>query len=69
MPPTDYPPLNRPALVRAAINQTAHILKELTPAARDVFALRLAGLLATVWPSSHDAELLDALKDEGARLL
>jgi hypothetical protein len=69
MPPTDYHMFNRVMLVNDAQLLTRRIMDQLDARQLERFALRLAGLLATVWPSSHDAELLDALKDEGAKLL
>lgn len=64
----DYPNDDRAPLITATMTLAQHIYDDLPEDKHKTFALRLAGLLATVWPSSHDAELIDALRGEWARL-
>lgn len=64
----DYPNDDRATLIDTTMALAQRIYDDLPADKQRTFALRLAGLLATVWPSSHDAELIDALRGEWARL-
>jgi len=69
MPVTgDYQPTDRNTLIDATMDLAGRIYDDLPPEQQRTFALRLAGFLASVFPSSHDAELDAALRGEWIRL-
>lgn len=59
----DYSVSHKQGLVKDAQGKAGELLARLTPQQRDSFALRLAGLVAVMWPASQDAECLHAIED------
>lgn len=58
----DYGVSHKQGLVRDAQGKAGELLARLTPQQRDSFALRLAGLVAVMWPASDDKGCLSAIE-------
>lgn len=65
---TDYPLAPRPANVDAAIKATFAVLHELDATQQGEFAVRLAIMLATIWPRGYEDTLPDRIREEGGKV-
>lgn len=64
---TTYTMTHKARLQRDAMTITAEALAAIAPEQRATFTLRLAGLLASVWPASQDDDCLRAIAQEAKR--
>lgn len=66
---TDYQLTSRTETVTVAVKTAATVLSGLNDAETAAFAVRLAVLLAAIWPHGYEDTLPEAIRAEAAKVL
>lgn len=66
---TDYQLTPRTETVTVAVKTAAAVLSRLNDAETAAFAVRLAIMLATIWPRGYEDTLPERIREEGGKVL